>query len=60
MKKYSTVVSIGILLCVIGIVLVLVNWFTKVINPTMTMGASAICLLGFIMALVVLLRRTKK
>lgn len=58
MKKYITLRNTGIALCIIGILLVLVNWMTGIINPIMTSGASVICLTSFITTLNVLINYT--
>lgn len=58
MKKHITFTNIGIALCTIGIVLVLLNWKTGIINPLMTSGASIICLTSLIVSLNVLIGST--
>lgn len=51
MKVYKALSRFGIILCIVGILLVIINYFTGFINSTMTAGASAICLSSFIITL---------
>jgi uncharacterized membrane protein YkgB len=51
MKTYSILSKIGISLCIVGILVVVMNWFTGFINSKMTAGASVICLSSLIIAL---------
>lgn len=51
MKIHSIFSKIGVIICIIGILLVVLNWFTGFINSRMTAGASVICLSSFIIVL---------
>lgn len=51
MKIYSIFSKVGVIICIIGILLVVLNWFTGFINSRMTSGASVICLSSFIITL---------
>ena len=44
MKVYTAFLRVWIILCIVGILLTIINYFTGFINSTMTAGASVICL----------------
>lgn len=60
MRLYTVLSKTGITLCIIGILLVIINWFTGFINSTMTAGASAICLTSFIIALYAIINASNR
>jgi hypothetical protein len=51
MKAYSVFSKVFVIICIIGILLVVFNYFTGSINSKLTAGASVICLNSFIIAL---------
>lgn len=50
--KIRTILSkVGLIICIVGISLVILNWFTGYINSKMTAGASMICITSLIIVL---------
>lgn len=50
--KICTILSkVGIITCIVGISLVMLNWFTGYINSKMAAGASIICITSLIIVL---------
>ncbi len=61
MKEYHIISIIVFLLCVIGIILTIINWFTGFINTKiMTNGGTVICLMGFSIGMISTIRLEKK
>lgn len=60
MEVYTVLARAGIILCIVGILLVVINYFNGFINSTMTAGASAICLSSFIIALCTIINASNR
>ena len=50
MKNYSILSKVILIFCVCGIIATVINLFTGIINTTITAGGSAICIVGFVIA----------
>lgn len=50
MKNYSILSKVVLIFCVCGIIATVINLFTGIINTTITAGGSAICIMGFVIA----------
>ncbi len=51
MKKALIFTRTGMFLCILGILLVVINYFTDFINAKLTMGASLIVVIALLIAL---------
>ncbi len=51
MKNYSILSKVVLIFCVCGIIAIVINLFTGIINNTITAGGSAICIMGFVIAI---------
>lgn len=60
MKVYTALLRVGIILCIAGILLTVINYFTGFINSTMTTGASIVCLSLFIIVLIILINDSNR
>ena len=60
MKVYTALLRVGIILCIAGILLTAINYFTGFINSTMTAGASTVCLSLFIIVLIILINDSNR
>lgn len=50
MKNYKTLSKVILAVCLIGIVLAVVNYFTGFINATLQVSGTLICIMGFMVA----------
>ena len=50
MKNYSVLSKAILIFCICGIISTVINIFTGIINTTITVGGSVICIIGFIIA----------
>lgn len=50
MKNYKTLSKLVLAICLCGIVLAIINGFTGIINATLQISGTVICITGFLVA----------
>jgi hypothetical protein len=59
MNKRKILIKLVIGICLLGIILVAINWITGFINPKITAGASALCIGALLLNLEVLISKLR-